>query len=169
MMDMLRTKQVLIVGAIVTGVSSTVLAGGERIDFPTDYKSSFTQYWEGVRMNSEQYAIAYANDNVFDAMVAGNPLGYGAQIVMEIYALATDDAGNAVPGDFAAVAVMQNMAGWGEAYGEELRNGDWDFGLFTPAGEIRNADATPCLQCHKPLADVSYTFTFEQLAAKVAE
>lgn len=166
---MLDVKRVLLAGAMVVGFGSMVLAGGERIEFPTDYRTAYTMYWEGARANGEQYAIAYANDNVLAAMADGEPLGDGAQIVMEIYALGADDDGNPAAGDFAAIGVMQNKAGWGEAYDEELRNGDWDFGLFTPAGEIRNADATSCLQCHKPLEDISFVFTFDQLAAKVAE
>ena len=165
---MSSAKRAFIAGAIVAGFSSTVFAGGERIDFPTEHRTTFTQYWEGARMNGEQYGIAFANDNVIAAMTAGDPLGDGAQIVMEIYKLITDDDGNPAPGDFAAVAVMQNKDGWGEAYSEDIRNGDWDFGLFELDGEIKNADAAPCLACHKPLGEgPSYTFTFAQLAGLV--
>ena len=167
---MSSAKRAFIAGAMVVCFSSTVFAGGERIDFPTEYKTTFIQYWEGARVNGEQYGIAFANDNVIAAMSAGNPLGDGAQIVMEIYQLITDDDGNPAPGDLAAIGVMQNKAGWGEAYSEDIRNGDWDYGLFTADGGIRNADATPCLTCHKPLGEAtSFTFTFEQLAAFVAD
>ncbi len=96
---------------------------------------------------------------------------------MEVYKPKMDESGNILrdyanrmaPGDLAAIAVMEKRAGWGAAYSDELRNGDWDYGLFSAAGEIKNNDATACLACHRPYGDSSYMHSFAELVAKASE
>ena len=162
---MLNIKGAVGAVAIVAGFSTLALSGGERIDFPAHYKTSFTQYWAGERANGKQYAITYANDVALAAAKAGGTVADGGQIVMEIYKLAEDGTA----GDFAAVAVMQNKAGWGADYPEDMRNGDWDFGVFTPAGKLKKADASSCLGCHLGYEEASYMHLYDQLAAKAGE
>jgi hypothetical protein len=100
--NMFNIKCALGALTIVAGFSTVALSGGERIDFPTNYKTSFTQYWAGERNNGKQYAITYANDIALGAAKAGGIVADGGQIVMEIYKLAEDGT----PEDFAAIAVM---------------------------------------------------------------
>ena len=164
-------------GLVVAGFGMAAFAGGERITFPHDYKSTYTQFSAGERMNGEQYAIEFANDVALAGARSGGPLPNGAQLVMEVYKPKVDADGEPVrdsdgarlPGDLAAVAVMEKQAGWGAAYPEDVRNGDWDFGLFTPAGDIKSADATPCLGCHLGQVDSGYLFNYDRLAARAGQ
>ncbi len=159
------------------GFCAIALAGPERIDFPKDYKSTFTQYYAGERQNGEQYAVIFANNAALEGIRGGGALPDGSQIVMEVYKpklgeggeILRDYAGRLTAGDLAAVAVMEKQTGWGQAYSEDLRNGDWDYGLFTPSGEIKKADATPCLECHVPYADESYMHTYSELVANASK
>ena len=172
-----KTRIALVLGTALGCVCTVALAGPERIDFPHDYKSTFTQYHSGERQNGEQYAVVFANEPALEGARQGAPLPVGSQLVMEVYKPKLDDggevmrdsAGEMVPGDLAAVAVMEKRAGWGDAYPDDLRNGDWDYGLFSQSGDIKKDDATPCLECHLPYAEDSYLQTFSQLVAKAYE
>ena len=162
---MFNIKGAVGAAAILVGFSTLALSDGERIDFPTHYKTSFTQYWAGERANGKQYAITYANDVALAAAKGGGIVADGGQVVMEIYKLTEDGTA----GDFAAVAVMQNKVGWGADYAEDVRNGDWDFGVFTPAGKLKKADASSCLGCHLGYEETSYMHLYDQLTAKAGE
>ena len=63
---------------------------------------------------------------------------------------------------------MERAAGWGEAIPEMLRNENWNYAVFTPAKQHRpGVNQAECLACHKPLDNVSYLFTLDQLRAAV--
>ena len=60
---------------------------------------------------------------------------------------------------------MGTGAGWGSAIPEMLRNGNWNYAVFTLDKKQRpGVNQAECLACHKPLDNVSYTFTLKQLA-----
>jgi hypothetical protein len=60
---------------------------------------------------------------------------------------------------------MAREAGWGKDIPDMLRNGDWNYAVFTPAKERRpGVNQALCLACHKPLDKASYVFTSRQLA-----
>lgn len=174
---MIKKTTVLIAGAALIGLAATALAGPERISFPADYKTTFTQYHSGERLNGEQYAMIFANDAALNAARDGGAMPTGAQIVMEIYKPKMDANGepardandSLMPGDLAAIAVMETGEGWGAAYPEDIRSGDWDFGLFDTAGAIKKDDSTACLECHAPYGDSAFMHTYSQLATKAAE
>ncbi len=44
-----------------------------------------------------------------------------------------------------------------------LRNDEWNYAIYTTAGQLRAFNHAECLACHKPLGKTSYTFTLEQL------
>ncbi len=47
-----------------------------------------------------------------------------------------------------------------------LRNGDWNYAVFTPAKTPRpGVNQAGCLACHKPRGKASYVFTLNELAA----
>lgn len=174
---MTKKISVLVAGVALAGLAATALAGPERISFPADYKSTFTQYHAGERLNGEQYAIAFANELAMQGARDGGAMPVGAQIVMEIYKPKMDADGEPIrddndslmQGDLAAIGVMEVGDGWGAAYPEDIRAGDWDFGLFDSAGGIKNEDSTACVECHAPYGDSAYMHTYEQLVAKVSE
>jgi len=176
---MINKTTVFVAGAALVGLAAAALAGPERISFPADYKSTFTQYHSGERLNGEQYAVIFANDIALQAARAGDgeAMPNGAQIVMEIYKPKMDANGapmrdandSLMQGDLAAIGVMETGAGWGAAYPEDIRSGDWDFGLFDAAGAIKKDDSTACLGCHAPYGDSAFMHTYSQLAGKAAE
>ena len=60
---------------------------------------------------------------------------------------------------------MGTGAGWGSAIPEMLRNGNWNYAVFTLDKKQRpGVNQAECLACHKPLDNVRYTFTLKQLA-----
>jgi cytochrome c553 len=61
---------------------------------------------------------------------------------------------------------MTNVAAWGAEFPEMLRNGNWNYAVFTPEKQRRpGVNQAEYLACHKPLDGVSYTFTLKELAA----
>lgn len=174
---MIKTSLCLATGAALVGLAATALAGPERINFPADYKASFTHYHSGERMNGEQYAKIYANDVAMQAARDGGAMPNGAQVVMEIFKPKLDTNGepardaddSLMPGDLAAIAVMETGAGWGAAYPEDIRAGDWDFGLFDTAGGIKKDDSTACVECHAPYGDSAFMHSYEMLVSKATE
>jgi hypothetical protein len=71
-----------------------------------------------------------------------------------------------VPEKLVAYTAMQTGAGWGSEFPEMLRNGDWNYAVFTPEKRQRaGVNQAECLACHKPLDKVSYVFTLKELAA----
>jgi hypothetical protein len=156
-------------------LAESVPATDTRVSFPSNYKSEFENYLSLDRTgNPDQVIRLFANKTARDAAQAGKPLPSGSVLVGEIYKAKTDEAGNVVTselgrrvrGKFAAVAVMEKRDGWGAALSEELRNGDWDFGIFSPAGErLAGKDLNSCRSCHAPLKDTQHLFSLEHLSA----
>ncbi len=158
----------------MAGMAHLSLAGAdeERISFPADYKTAFTNYLSLDRVqNDDQIIRLFANDTALDAAGAGKELPDGSVLVGEIYAAKKDDKGNVVTsslghrirGKLAAIAVMQKGDGWGARFPEDLRNGDWDFAIFSPDGKRLDKDLNACRQCHAPLTDKQHVFSIEHL------
>ena len=60
---------------------------------------------------------------------------------------------------------MAREEGWGKDIPEKLRNENWNYAIFTTDKQHRpGVNQAECLACHKPLDNVSYTFTLKQLA-----
>ena len=60
---------------------------------------------------------------------------------------------------------MERREGWDAKYPDELKVGDWEFEVFSPTGENKGADTTACRECHHPLTDTEFTFSYEHIAA----
>jgi len=118
-----------------------------------------------------QVVKTFANDIALASAKDGAPLDSGAVIAMEVYKAKLDeneqpvmgDDGFFVAGDLAVVVLMESRDGFGEDYSEELRNGTWEYALFKGDGSRIDKETTACFECHKPLHDIDYVFTFEQL------
>jgi len=169
----MRVMTAMGAAVLATGLIANAAAAPERVALPEDYANTMTQYFSGERQNGEQYAVGFANDAALGSAESGG-LADGSVLVMEVYKAKTDaagevvrdDAGALMPGDLAAIAVMEKREGWGADYPEDLRNGDWDYALYTPAGELKGNDATDCLACHKSQEANDFVFTLDRLAAK---
>lgn len=104
------------------------------------------------------------------------PIPDGAVIIVEVYAAVVDDKGQPrrdangqyQRGRLLAYPVMHNSKGAGAQIPASLRNGDWTYALFGADRQPRaNANQAECLACHKPRADSSFMFTFDELARGV--
>ncbi len=164
--------------AFALGTATQVLAGAERITFPHNYKSEYVYFMTSDRFDNNQVRDLYANLVAIESARDGAPLDHGAQFVMEVYSAVVDDAGEPVlntdgrmqKAGLKVLAVMEKQPGWGEAYPEDIRNGDWEFGFFTGDGTLKaDVDTKPCMECHLPFADDDYVIYFEDLANKANE
>lgn len=66
-----------------------------------------------------------------------------------------------------AVLVQQKEKGWGTSHPENIRTGEWEFGLFTPEGKPIAVDAEKvCMPCHKQVEATDYTFLVARFFAE---
>ena len=159
-----------------TGAKSALLPNVAKtgVTFPEGYKDTFTKYHTINFPATRQVRYYYANKAAVAAAKAGKPLPDGSVLFAEVYA-AKLDAGNkpVMGGDGFYVAdklvvytAMAREAGWGKDIPEMLRNENWNYAIFTADKQHRSGvNQAECLACHKPLDNVSYTFTLKQLAA----
>ena len=144
------------------------------VTFPEGYKGSFTKYHTINFPATKQVRYYFANKTAVQAAKEGKPLPDGSYLLAEVYAAKLDAEGKPVTGSdgfFVAdkpllYTAMACGAGWGKEIPEMLRNGDWNYAIFTLDRQHRpGVNQAECLACHKPLDNVSYTFTLKQLAA----
>lgn len=164
-------------GAVASSEASPLgemLAAGS-IEFPADYATSMTHYTTINRPDNKQVRNLYANDVAMRSARSGAPLADGSLIIIEIFKAKLDADGKPVTGadgffekgPRAAFTAMERQPGWGARVPEVLRNGDWNYAVFSadrkPKSDVNQAK---CLACHKPLADADYLFSFDALVAK---
>ena len=154
------------------GLSTAVFAEEARIKFPADYQTTFTNYLSLDRTgNDDQIIRLYANDVAMQGVRESGEFPDGSVLIGEIYKAKKDDDGKVmesglgrrVRDTFALVAVMEKQAGWGDAFSDELKNGDWDFAAFKPDGSPADKDIDACRACHSPLTDLRHVFSYEHL------
>jgi cytochrome c553 len=158
-----------------TGAKSAQLPHVARTNlaFPEGYKDTFTKYHTINFPATRQVRYYLANKAAVDAAKAGKPLPDGSYLLAEVYAAKLDADQKPVMGsDGFYVAdkplfftAMATGPGWGKDFPEMLRNGNWNYAIFTLDKKHRAINQAECLGCHKPLDNVSYTFTLKQLSA----
>ena len=141
--------------------------------FPQDYKQSFTKYYTKNFPPAKEVRYYYADTAAVTAAKAGKPLPDGSVLFAEIYSAELDANKNPITGAngfyvtdrLLRYTAMEREAGWGNDIPELLRNENWNYAIFTTARQYQQGvNQAECLACHKPLADVSYTFTLKQLS-----
>jgi cytochrome c553 len=158
-----------------SGARSAVLPNiaKTRVIFPDGYKDSFTKYHTINFAATRQVRYFYANAVAVAAARAGRPLPDGSVLLAEVYAAKLDADNKPVAGadgfyvadKLLAYTAMASGAGWGDDIPEMLRNANWNYAVFTTDKQHRpGVNQADCLACHKPLDDVSYTFTLKQLS-----
>jgi cytochrome c553 len=159
-----------------SGAKSALLANVAKsnVGFPEGYRESFVKYHTINFPATRQVRYYYANRAAVDAAKAGRPLPDGSVLFAEVHAAKLDDAKNPVKGAdgfFAAekllfYTAMASGAAWGDAIPDMLRNGNWNYAVFTLDKKQRpGVNQAECLACHKPLDAASYVFTLKELAA----
>ncbi len=144
-------------------------AGPELVPYPKD---KGMLYGTVDRADNKQVRELYAPKAAIDAVKAGKPLPEGTAITMLLYKAKLDDKGAPAKGagggfekgDPIAHFVMQKSKGWGAGYAADMRNGEWEYRAFTPAGTPNEkADLKPCFTCHKPKSDQDYVFSLPRM------
>jgi len=166
-------KKVLGAGLVVTLATTAAFAENERIAFPADYKTEMQNYLSLDRtQNDDQVIRLFATEETLRAAKSAAELPNGTVVVAEIYMAKKDKDGKGIVSSLgrrirdklAAIAVMQKGEGWGAKFPEELRNGDWDFAIFSPAGErLVKKDLNSCRACHAPLKETQHLFSLEHM------
>ena len=73
-------------------------------------------------------------------------------------------------GELVRIVVMEKRAGWGAEYPETLRNGEWEFAVFTPDGSRdKQTDTKVCMECHKAHDHLDYVKTYLAMAGRRVE
>lgn len=153
-----------------------VTSGPERVAFPASFKEGVL-YTVADRHDIKQYRELYTSRAAVEAAKAGQPLPPGTVITLVQYRAQVDSQGTPLRdargrflrGDLVAYAVMEKRAGWGDAYPDSLRNGDWEFAAFTADGKLNErANYAACFMCHKPHAGQDYVISYPALAGRMA-
>ncbi len=158
-----------------TGAKSALLPNVAKthVTFPEGYKESFTKYHTISFPATKQVRYYYANKTAVAAAKAGKPLPDGSVLFAEVYAAKLGADGKPVVGadgffvadKLVLYTAMARDAGWGKDIPDMLRNSDWNYAIFTTDKQYRpGVNQAECLGCHKPLDNVSYTFTLKRLA-----
>jgi hypothetical protein len=59
---------------------------------------------------------------------------------------------------------MEKRDGWGTEYGDDIRNGDWEYQAFKADKTVNDkAVLKNCFTCHKPLDKQDFVFSFEAM------
>jgi len=161
--------------AILLAFATPAAAAPQDVRLPADWRETFVRYWEGDRLppNDTQTGVAWANRTALESAKQGGPFAYGSILVLEVWKAKLDDTGKPIldaegkriPDQLVMLGVMEKQPGFGAGWPEELRNGEWEYAAFKPDGTFIERDYTPCLQCHKPLADSDYVFSRQALEA----
>lgn len=142
------------------------------IKFPENYRTTFKHYQSVDRGNPKQIGELYANTTALNSLKNGNTFASGSVLIMEIYNAKLDKDGNPVLNEkgrrikagLKVIAVREKQPGWGAKWPEDVRNADWDSIFFSPkTKQPLKKDYTACQECHKPLTDTDYTFSYEVL------
>jgi hypothetical protein len=144
--------------------------GPHNITLPADWQQRFIRYATVDKPDRRIIRHLYVNPEAFAAARAGTPLPYGSLIVMADSRARLDAGGAplldqqgrliAEPG-WIAIAAQEKQPGWGEGYGPEIRNGEWEYAAFTGTGERRNVSLNGCFTCHiNARAQQDFAFNF---------
>ena len=157
------------------GVVAGALALEDRVlEFPADYKTTFTNYMISDRVQNEEQVISlFANSVARDAARKGETMPDGSIILGEIYAARKDadgaviesPLGRRIPDKLLAIVVMERRAAWADQYPEETKLAGWEFEVFSPAGENLGKDTAACRECHAPLSDTDFTWSAVHIGA----
>jgi hypothetical protein len=167
-----KTYQALTVAALAAvAVTATVRAGGDNVVFPENYAKGVL-YTTVDRADNKQYRELYSTPEAIAALKAGKAIPSGTVLTLVQYKAKLDAAGNPekdangrfIKGDLIAYTVMEKRDGWGKEYGDDIRNGDWEYQAFKADKTVNEkAVLKNCFTCHKPLDKQDFVFSFEAM------
>lgn len=158
---LLRIALLLFSVAISLGLSR--MAASKSLEFPSNYQQDFVHYASIACPNSRIVRQMYANPIAVNAARESKPLPNGSVIVMETHSAVSDANGKLTPTRLNNVFIREKRSNFGEEYSENLRNGDWKYAWYSPAGSLVSNSETSCLSCHTRVSDRDYVFTLPDL------
>lgn len=150
--------------------------GPQNIHFPADYQTSFVRYAVIDRPDRKQVLHIYVSPQAFADVKKGAAMPEGTFALIEQHAAKLGADGEPLrdlDGRFIPEAkilgylAQEKRKGWGVAYPDNLRNGDWEYAAFNADGNQRQIDTAPCLTCHLQNRKAEdFTFTLWDYAQK---
>jgi hypothetical protein len=151
-----------------------VRAGGDKVRFPENYAKGVL-YTTVDRPDNKQFRELYAPKEAIDAVKAGKPIPSGTVLTMVNFKAKLGADGNPEKDsngrfiktdEIVGIAVMEKRAGWGAEYGDDIRNGEWEYQAFKADKTVNDkANLKSCFTCHKPLDKQDFVFSFEEIKA----
>jgi plastocyanin len=144
----------LVVGQAPTLPGTSV----DRIGFPKDYQTTFTQLYAFDNDANRQVRVIWAND-IAMTVDPNQPWNfpYGSIMLFESYPAVLDSAGNPMLDDngrfqrgaLTTIFAMKKDKGFGTEYGP-IRNGEWEYVSYNPDGTTATtpANSGTCALCH---------------------
>lgn len=146
-------------------------AGADNVVFPEDFARGVK--WLTVnRAKTREVHEHFTTAAAIEAARKDQPMPNGTIFALARYAAQLDAQDNPIKGTdglfrkgkLLGYGVMEKRAGWGRDYPEALRNGEWEYRVFTAN---RNPDTTKnladCFECHKPQASRDYIHAYDKL------
>ena len=160
----------LIVTAAVAQPRVAYTPGPLNIELPADWQTRFIRYATVDKADRKIIRHMYVNPEAYAATRAGQASPVGTLLIMADTRARLDAAGNPLldtagrfipePG-WIAIGVQQKGEGWGEGYGPELRNANWEYAAFDGAGTRRTISMNSCFTCHlQARAGQDFNFTY---------
>ena len=144
--------------------------GPQNIELPADWQARFIRYATLDNPTRKIVRNFYVNPEAFAAAKPGAPLPDGTLIILadnkaRLGADGTpllDQQGRLIPEPgWTAIGVQEKRAGWGEGYGPDKRNGNWEYARFQGDGRRNDASVEACFTCHlqtRPNQDFAFNF-----------
>ena len=155
----------------VAALTATVRAGGDKIVFPENYAKGVL-YTTVDRADNKQYRELYSTPEAIAALKAGKAIPSGTVLTLVQYKAKLDASGTPekdangrfIKGDLIAYTVMEKRDGWGAEYGDDIRNGEWEYQAFKADRSVNDkAVLKNCFTCHKPPDKQDFVFSFEAM------
>jgi Cytochrome P460 len=125
------------------------------------------------RADNKQFRELYAPQAAIDAVKAGKPIPSGTVLTMVNFKAKLGGDGNPEKDangrfiktdEIAGIAVMEKRTGWGAEYGDDVRNGEWEYQAFKADKTVNDkANLKGCFTCHKPLDKQDFVFSFDKM------
>jgi len=158
--------------------TSTSYAAPEDIGVPRDFASTFIPYATVDKRDREPNVVRFMYINP-EATESANDrsLPEGTQIVMVERLVETaengetifDENGQMIPKEEVyRIVVSEKRPGIGAEYDEDMRIGDWEFGVFQPDGAPwPDVNFAECRECHQRASKTDFTFSVFHNLSKV--
>jgi hypothetical protein len=156
-------------GLVFAAISSSY-AAPENITVPSGFASTFIPYTTVDKRDREPHVVRFMYISPETAAAeSSQTLPEGTQIVMVERVAQTGANGETVfngdgrmipTSEVYRIIVSEKRPGIDAEYDEDMRIGDWEFGVFRPDGSPwPDIDFDECRECHKKAERTDYTFS----------